>query len=133
LAISVDSPFSHLHYLLLKHSQGGLGKLNYPFISNLNQKYRLLTSDRFACPVVFILDKEGIIQYYNVNKLLCGRSIKKLLRTLKSIQYLKQNPGQACTIDWKTRNNSLYYHPSKSKVYFQTLYSQKKTYAKIKN
>jgi peroxiredoxin (alkyl hydroperoxide reductase subunit C) len=49
LAISVDSPFSHLHYLLSKRSQGGLGQLNYPLISDLNQtitqKYKLLTND----------------------------------------------------------------------------------------
>ena len=37
LAISVDSPFSHLHYLLAKRSQGGLNQLNYPLISDLNQ------------------------------------------------------------------------------------------------
>jgi peroxiredoxin (alkyl hydroperoxide reductase subunit C) len=38
LAVSVDSPFSHLHYLLSKRSQGGLGQLNYPLISDSNQK-----------------------------------------------------------------------------------------------
>ena len=37
LAISVDSPFSHIHYLLSKRSQGGVGQLNYPLISDLNQ------------------------------------------------------------------------------------------------
>ena len=37
LAISVDSPFSHIHYLLSTRSQGGLGELNYPLISDLNQ------------------------------------------------------------------------------------------------
>jgi peroxiredoxin (alkyl hydroperoxide reductase subunit C) len=39
LAVSVDSPFSHLHYLLSKRSQGGLGQLNYPLISDSNQNY----------------------------------------------------------------------------------------------
>ena len=33
LAISVDSPFSHLHYLLSKRTQGGLAHLNFPLIS----------------------------------------------------------------------------------------------------
>ena len=51
LAISIDSPFSHLHYLLSKPNQGGLGKLNYPLISDLNQSitstYKLLTDDEF--------------------------------------------------------------------------------------
>ena len=31
LAISVDSPFSHLHYSLSKRSQGGLGQIKFSF------------------------------------------------------------------------------------------------------
>ena len=130
LAISIDSPFSHLHYLLSKRSQGGLHKLNYPLISDLNQtitsKYRLLTNDGLSFPGLFIIDKEGIIQYYTVNNLLCGRSVNELLRILKSIQYIKQNPGHACPVDWKYGDQILYSHPLKSKGYFKTLYSNKK-------
>jgi len=131
LAISVDSPFSHLHYLLSKRSQGGLGQLNYPLISDLNQsitnKYCLLTKEGFSLPGVFIIDKEGIIQYYTVNNLLCGRSSDELLRILRSIQYIKENPGQVCPIDWKIGDKILYSHPLKSKIYFKTLYSHKTT------
>ena len=130
LAISVDSPFSHLHSLLLKRSQGGLGQLNFPLISDLNQKitqkYRLLTNDGFAFPGVFIIDKEGIIQYYTVNSLLCGRSIDELLRILQSIQHIKENPGQACPAGWKVGDKTLCSNPLKSKAYFKTLYSHKK-------
>ena len=130
LAISIDSPFSHLHYLLSKRSQGGLHKLNYPLISDLNQKitnkYKLMANDDFPSPAVFIIDKEGIIQYYTINNLLCGRSVNELLRVLKAIQYIKENPGQACPVDWKSGDKSLYSHPLKSKVYFKTLYSHKK-------
>ena len=129
LAISVDSPFSHLHYLLSKRSQGGLAELNYPLVSDLNQtitnKYKLLTNEGLAFPGIFIIDKEGIIQYYMVNNLLCGRSINELIRILKSIQYIKENPGQACPVDWKYGDQILYSHPLKSKVYFQTVYSNK--------
>ena len=131
LAISVDSPFSHIHYLLSTRSQGGLGDLNYPLISDLNQritnKYRLLTTEGLALPGVFIIDKEGIIQYYTVNNLLCGRSVNELLRILQSVQYLKENPGQVCSVDWKFGDQILYSHPLKSKLYFKTIYSHKKT------
>ena len=130
LAISVDSPFSHLQYLLLNRNEGGLNKLNYPLISDLDhsitRKYKMLTSEGFALPGLFIIDKVGIIQYYTVNNLLCGRSINELLRILKSIQYIKENPGQACPVDWKYGDKILYSHPLKSKVYFKTLYSNKK-------
>ena len=130
LAISVDTPFSHLHFLLSKRNQGGLGQLNYPLISDSSQKitnqYQLLTNDGLAFPGIFIIDKEGIIQYYTVNNLLCGRSINELLRILQSIQYIKENPGQACPVDWTDGDAILYSHPLKSKIYFQTFYSHKK-------
>jgi peroxiredoxin (alkyl hydroperoxide reductase subunit C) len=130
LAISVDTPFSHLHFLLAKRYQGGLGQLNYPLISDSSKKitnnYQLLTNDGLAFPGIFIIDKEGIIQYYTVNNLLCGRSIKELLRILQSIQYIKENPGQACPVDWTHGDAVLDSHPLKSKVYFKTLYSHKK-------
>ena len=130
LAISADSPFSHLHYLFLKRTQGGLGKLNYPLISDSNKviinKYKLLTNDGFSFPGLFIIDKEGIIQYYTVNNLLCGRSIDELLRILQSIQYVKENPGYACPVDWKYGDKVFYSHALKSKGYFKTLYYQNK-------
>jgi peroxiredoxin (alkyl hydroperoxide reductase subunit C) len=121
LAISMDSLFSHLHYLLSNRSQGRLSELN----QTIPNKYLLVTSDGLSFPGVFIIDKERIIQYYTVNNLLCGRSINELLRILKSIQYIKENPGQACPVDWKYGDQILYSHPLKSKVYFKTLYSNK--------
>ena len=131
LAISGDSPFSHIHYLLLKRNQGGLGELNYPLISDLNQtiisKYKLLTSEGLSFPGVFIIDKEGIIQYYTVNNLLCGRSVNEILRILQSVQYVKENPGQVCSVDWKVGDKILHSHPLKSKIYFKILYSHKTT------
>jgi peroxiredoxin (alkyl hydroperoxide reductase subunit C) len=73
---------------------------------------------------VFIIDKEGIIQYYTVNNLLCGRSVDELLRILQSIQYIKRI--RPSLLDWKYGDKILYSHPLKSKVYFKTLYSHKK-------
>lgn len=138
LAVSIDSPFSHLQSLLLSRKQGGLANLNYPLISDLSQTitkdYRLLTEEGLALPGVFIIDKEGIIQYYNVNNLLCSRSISELIRILKSIQYVKKNPGQACSVNWQPSSfknfqqsdQILYSHPLRSKLYFRDLYSSKK-------
>nr|YP_009495859.1 hypothetical protein ycf42 [Plagiogramma staurophorum]YP_009495920.1 hypothetical protein ycf42 [Plagiogramma staurophorum]AWT38298.1 hypothetical protein ycf42 [Plagiogramma staurophorum]AWT38359.1 hypothetical protein ycf42 [Plagiogramma staurophorum] len=81
--------------------------------------------NEFSFPSLFILDKEDIIQYYTVKNFLCGRSINKLLRTLQSIQYVKENPGQVFPVDWKLNEQSLKSNPLKSKQYFKTFYSQK--------
>jgi len=129
LAISVDSPFSHLQYLLSNPEEGGLGNLNYPLVSDLTQTitsdYQLLTDEGLAFPGLFIIDKEGVIQYYTVNNLLCGRNINELLRILESIQYVKENPGHACPVNWNYGDRILYSHPLKSKIYFKDLYSPK--------
>lgn len=129
LAISVDSPFSHLQYLLSNREEGGLGYLNYPLVSDLTQTitndYQLLTDEGLSFPGLFIIDKEGIIQYYTVNNLLCGRNIDELLRILESIQYVKENPGHACPVNWNFGDRILYSHPLKSKIYFKDLYSPK--------
>jgi len=137
LAISIDSPFSHLQSLLLSRKEGGLANLKYPLISDLNQtitkNYKLLTEEGLALPAIFIIDNEGIIQYYTVNNLLCSRSINELIRILESIQYVKKNPGQACPINWQNSsfrnfqqyNQILYSHPIRSKLYFKNIYSCK--------
>lgn len=138
LAVSIDSPFSHLQSLLVNRKEGGLANLNYPLISDLSQNitkdYKLLTEDGLSLPGVFIIDKDGIIQYYTVNNLLCSRSVNELLRILESIQYVKKNPGQACPVNWpliSTLNTEqysqmLYSHPIKSKLYFRNLYASSK-------
>ena len=98
------------------------------------QDYRLLTEEGLTLPGVFIIDKEGIIQYYTVNNLLCSRNINELIRILESIQYVKKNPGQACPVNWQSPSfknfqqydEILYSHPLKSKHYFRDLYSSKK-------
>ena len=130
LAISVDSPFSHLRSLLSSRYEGGLANLKFPLVSDLTHKitsdYKFLTDDGMAFPGVVVIDKEGVIQYYTVNNLLCGRSINEILRVLESIQYLKEHPGQACPVDWKYGDKTIYSHPLKSKLYFKELYTTQK-------
>ena len=63
--------------------------------------WNLLTKDSLALlsTCEYIVDKERIIQYYNVNNLLCGRNIDELRGVLKSIQYINKNSGQACSVN----------------------------------
>ena len=49
LAISVDSPFSHLHYVLSSRKEGGLQDLKYPLLSDLTQT---ITNDYNMCAIM---------------------------------------------------------------------------------
>ena len=80
----MDSLLSYLHYLLSKRSQNRLNELNYSLTFDLNDivtnKSQLFTNDELSFPALFIIDKERIIEYYTVNNLVCGRSLKESLR-----------------------------------------------------
>lgn len=130
LAISVDSPFSHLYWLLVTKNNGIMKDLQYPLLSDLTQTittdYKLLTNDGMALPGLFIIDKEGVIQYYTVNNLLCGRSVTEILRILKSIQYVKENPGKACPLELTNKSYKSLYPSLKSRIYFKEFYPTEK-------
>lgn len=130
LAISIDSPFSHLRSILSSREEGGLKDISYPLLSDLRQQitrdYKLLTDEGISSAGLVIIDKQGIIQYYSINNSLCGRSINEILRVLKAIQHVQKHPGQVCPVDWEYGDKTLSSYPLKSQVYFKELYSSEK-------
>nr|YP_009496686.1 hypothetical protein ycf42 [Entomoneis sp.]AWT39398.1 hypothetical protein ycf42 [Entomoneis sp.] len=76
--------------------------------------------------ILFLIDKESVIQYYTVNNLFCGRTLNKLLQILQSIQNTKKSTSQICMVAYKYEVKTFYVFPLRSKVYFKTLYSHKK-------
>ena len=104
LGVSVDSKYSHLTWLQTERDEGGLGLLTYPLVSDLNKEisnsYDILIDSGVALRGLFIIDKEGIIQYSTINNLSFGRSVDETLRILQAIQHVKENPDVACPVDW---------------------------------
>nr|QUE29473.1 bas1 [Erythrotrichia longistipitata] len=125
LGVSVDSEYSHLAWIQTERENGGLGDLNYPLLSDLTKKisndYQLLTEDGIALRGLFIIDKEGIVQYATVNNLEFGRSVEETLRVLQAIQYIQNNPDEVCPANWKPGDKTMTSDPVKSKEYFQAI------------
>jgi peroxiredoxin 2/4 len=125
LGVSVDSEYAHLAWLQTERESGGLGDLHYPLISDLkreiSQAYNVLTSDGIALRGLFIIDRDGIIQYTVVNNLAFGRSVEETLRTLKAIQHVQANPDEVCPADWKPGDRTLIPDPKQSKEYFKAI------------
>lgn len=125
LGISVDSEYAHLAWLQTDRDNGGLGDLNYPLVSDLTKSisssYNVLTSQGKALRGLFIIDKQGIIQYSVVNNLDFGRSIDETLRTLQAIQYVQSHPDEVCPANWKPGDSTMIADPVKSKEYFRSI------------
>lgn len=125
LGVSVDSEYAHLAWLQTDRDSGGLGDLRYPLISDLTKSisssYNVLTQQGKALRGLFIIDKEGVIQYSVVNNLDFGRSIDETLRTLQAIQYVQSHPDEVCPANWQPGDSTMIADPVRSKEYFKSI------------
>ena len=125
LGVSVDSEYSHLNWLGMDRDNGGLGKLNYPLVSDITKeiasKFNVLTEEGVALRGLFIIDKQGLIQYETINNLAFGRSVDETLRILQAIQHIQNKPEEVCPADWQPGKKTIIPDPINSKIYFSAL------------
>lgn len=125
LAVSVDSEFSHLAWIQSDRSEGGIGDIAYPLVSDLkktiSRAYNVLTEDGVALRGLFIIDPQGAIQHSTVNNLAVGRSVDETLRTLKAFQHVQYHPDEVCPVDWQEGDKTMNPDPIKSKIFFQSI------------
>jgi len=124
--ISVDSEFSHLAWIQTDRKSGGVGDLNYPLVSDIKKEisaaYNVLDpSSGIALRGLFIIDKDGILQYATINNMAFGRSIDETLRILQAIQHVQSHPDEVCPIDWQPGDKTMNPDPIKSKIYFSAI------------
>ena len=126
LGVSIDSVFSHLAWVQTDRKAGGLGDLKYPLISNvrkgISKSYNVLIADQgIALRGLFIIDKEGVIQHSTINNLAIGHSVDETLPTLQALQYVHDDPNEACPAGWKPRDKSIKPDPKLSKEYVEAI------------
>ena len=123
IGVSVDSKFSHLAWTNTPRKAGGLGKIGYPIISDLNKNiarsYGVLREDAgVALRGLFLIDKEGILRHALVNDLPLGRSIDEAARVLDALKHFEEN-GEVCPANWKPGSDTMKPDPVGSKKYFE--------------
>lgn len=125
LGVSIDSKFSHLAWIQTPRSEGGLGKLNYPLVSDLNKTISrdygvLLEGAGIALRGLFLIDRQGIIRHTVVNDLPLGRSVDETLRMINALQYFEQH-GEVCPANWKPGSATIKPDPKGAKEYFKNV------------
>ncbi len=126
LAVSVDSPYSHLAWVQTDRRSGGLGDVAYPLVSDLNKEiaraYHVLDEDAgTALRGLFLIDPDGVIRHSTVNDVAVGRSVDETLRVLQAFQLVRQQPGQVCPADWTPGARTLAPDPRGSRDFFAGL------------
>jgi len=111
IGCSIDSPYSHLAWLLTPKSKGGIQGITYPLVSDLNKRiatsYHVLNEQEgVAFRGLFLIDKQGIVRHQLVNDLALGRSVDEAIRTLDALIYHEKN-GEVCPANWKAGEKAL--------------------------
>lgn len=104
LGISTDSIHTHKAWL---RSSEGIGPLSFPLASDYSKevsaKYGVLDeTTKASLRASFIIDPEGIVQYYVVSNSKVGRSVDETLRVIQALQ-----SGGLCPMDWKPGQNTM--------------------------
>ncbi|HZT80046.1 MAG TPA: peroxiredoxin [Gemmataceae bacterium] len=127
LAVSVDSPYTHLAWTQTPRAEGGLGKVNFPIVSDLNKQISrdygvLLEKDGVALRGLFLIDPKGVVRHLVVNDLPIGRSVDEALRTLDALQFVEKH-GEVCPANWKPGEATIKPDPVGARDYFKQLAS----------
>ena len=122
LGCSVDSHFSHLRWKEMEVNKGGIGKVKYPLISDLDKSIArsydvllgstpatvLLKDDELETTIgggvtmrgSFLIDEESVIRHAVLNDLPLGRNIDEMLRMVDALAFHTEH-GDVCPANWQ--------------------------------
>ena len=111
IGCSVDSCFSHLAWLQVPKSKGGIEGIRYPLVSDLNKSisrsfHVLKEEEGVAYRGLFLLDREGIVRHEIVNDFPLGRSVDEALRMIDALSFYEQH-GEVCPASWEPGKKTL--------------------------
>lgn len=109
LAVSTDSQFCHKAW---HDSSESIKKIKYPMLSDrtgsTSRDYGVMIEEVGETHRgTFIIDPEGILQSYEVNHDAIGRSSAELMRKLQVAQFVRENDGTVCPMNWKPGEKTL--------------------------
>jgi len=131
IAVSVDSKFTHLAWVNTPRSEGGLGEMNIPLVSDLTKQiskdYNVLLEEGPDAGVslrgLFIINEKGVIRHIGINDLPVGRNVDEVLRLVQAFLYTDEH-GEVCPSGWKPGDLTMVDNPTKSKEYFKKVWSK---------
>lgn len=105
LGISIDSQFTHNAWRNTDPSKGGIGKIDFTLLADVNhricQAYGVEHPEAgVAFRGVFIIDKEGVVRSQIINDLPLGRNVDEILRVIDALQFHEKH-GEVCPAGWQ--------------------------------
>ena len=104
IAVSIDSHYTHLAWKNTPINEGGIGKVQYPMVADLDKSisksFDVLLDVGIALRGSFLLDKDGTIRHAVVNDLPLGRNIDEMIRMVDAMLFTNEH-GEVCPAGWQ--------------------------------
>ncbi len=104
IGCSVDSVHSHLAWLDMPQSKGGIQGIEYPLVSDITKEiaksFGVLSPMGLAWRGLFLIDEQGVVRHMLVNDLPLGRNVDEALRIVDALTFFQQH-GEVCPANWK--------------------------------
>ena len=103
IGVSVDSQFSHFAWRETPVEKGGIGRVKFPLVADLNKQisrdYDVLFGESVALRGSFLIDAKGIVRHAVINDLPLGRNIDEMIRMVDAMHFTDEH-GEVCPAGW---------------------------------
>ena len=104
IGVSCDSEFTHLAWKNTPVNAGGIGKVQFPLVSDITKdiarSFDVLFGNAVALRGSFLLDKDGTVRHAVINDLPLGRKIDEMLRMVDTMLFTNEY-GEVCPAGWQ--------------------------------
>ncbi len=104
IGCSIDSQYSHYAWRETAINDGGIGRINFPLVADLNKQiardYDVLLDESVALRGSFLIDKDGTIRHAVINDLPLGRNEDEMLRMVDAMLFTNEH-GEVCPAGWQ--------------------------------
>ena len=104
IGVSCDSEFTHLAWKNTPVNAGGIGKVQFPLVSDITKdiarSFDVLFGNAVALRGSFLLDKDGTVRHAVINDLPLGRNIDEMLRMVDTMLFTNEH-GEVCPAGWR--------------------------------
>ncbi len=110
IGCSIDSQFSHFAWRETPVDQGGIGKIKFPLVADLNKQiardYDVLLNESVALRGSFLIDADGTIRHAVINDLPLGRNEDEMLRMVDAMLFTNEH-GEVCPAGWQSGDEGM--------------------------
>lgn len=125
VAASVDSVHTHLAYTQRARTEGGLGPMQIPLLSDitkdLSKSYGVYINEGGDAGValrgLFIISDKGVVRHITINDLPVGRSVDEVLRLVQAFQFTDEH-GEVCPASWRPGKKTMKADPVGAQEFF---------------